>query len=51
MTYQLQQGVYGEIYSVWQIETKLSIPFDPNNIDYQAYLLWLSEGNTPLPPN
>lgn len=25
------------------------IPFDPDNTDYQAYLKWLEEGNTPLP--
>jgi hypothetical protein len=25
------------------------IPFDPDNADYQAYLKWLEEGNTPLP--
>jgi hypothetical protein len=26
-----------------------SIPLDPDNTDYQAYLLWLADGNTPLP--
>ena len=27
----------------------LTIPFNPANTDYQAYLKWLDEGNTPLP--
>jgi hypothetical protein len=27
---------------------QLSIPFDPANIDYQAYLKWLEEGGIPL---
>ena len=28
---------------------KDSIPFAPDNTDYQQYLKWLSEGNTPTP--
>ena len=27
----------------------LSIPFDPDNTDYQEYLEWVAEGNTPDP--
>jgi hypothetical protein len=26
-----------------------SIPFDPANTDYQAYLAWCAKGNTPQP--
>jgi hypothetical protein len=32
-----------------RLSDKFVIPFDPANTDYQAYLKWLDEGNTPLP--
>jgi hypothetical protein len=34
---------------VLRIEDNAFIPFDPANTDYQAYLKWLEEGNTPEP--
>ena len=34
---------------VYRIQDETWIPFDPANTDYQAYLKWLDEGNTPLP--
>ena len=34
---------------VVRIGDQAFIPFDPANMDYQAYLKWLSEGNQPLP--
>jgi len=49
MTYKLIKNTGGEIDCVLNINTKSSIPFDPDNTDYQAYLAWLELGNEPLP--
>ena len=34
---------------IWRLSDSASIPFDPDNTDYQAYLRWIAEGNEPLP--
>jgi hypothetical protein len=50
MTYKLiLDPVTKEANSIQKVESGSFIPFDPANADYQAYLKWLEEGNTPLP--
>ena len=34
---------------VLRVSDNTFIPFDQANTDYQAYLVWLAEGNTPSP--
>jgi len=48
-TYKLLKDAFGNSIEVVLRSDKTSIPFDPANSDYQAYLAWLAEGNTPLP--
>ena len=46
-----------DLYGVEQIHVQrdngdgsfTSFPANPDNTDYQAYLAWVAEGNTPLP--
>jgi hypothetical protein len=48
MNYKIIKDKYGNDCSLLRTDG-LSIPFDPDNTDYQEYLKWVAEGNTPEP--
>jgi hypothetical protein len=46
--YKLHFGALNQQF-VYRLSDGACIPFDPANTDYQAYLKWVAEGNTPTP--
>ena len=48
--YKLTNDILGNPLSVvLRLSDKAYIPADPDNTDYQQYLKWVAEGNTPEP--
>jgi hypothetical protein len=49
MMYQIQNDFQGNPVAITIVGQIISIPMNPDNTDYQAYLKWVAEGNTPEP--
>jgi len=49
MMYQLTNPTLSGQRFVYRFTDGAFIPFDPANTDYQQFLRWCEEGNTPLP--
>jgi hypothetical protein len=44
-----KDAISGNISCVTKLDENLVISMHPDNTDYQAYLKWVADGNTPLP--
>ena len=47
--YKLKKQLDTKTFIIIKTDNNTSFLQDPANTDYQAYLKWVSEGNTPLP--
>jgi hypothetical protein len=47
--YKLINDRFGNLACILRTSDNASIPTDPANTDYQKYLEWVAEGNTPEP--
>ena len=45
----IQDPITNSVQVVLRLADNAFIPFDEANTDYQEYLKWLAEGNTPEP--
>jgi hypothetical protein len=48
---EVKHPMTGLVTMILRIADNTFIPIDPANGDYQEYLAWLAQGNTPLPAN
>jgi hypothetical protein len=49
MYQEIKSSFTNKVACIKRLEDNASIPINLDNTDYQAYLLWLAEGNTPEP--
>ena len=45
----IKNNFTNDVNMVKRLSDNSFIPFDPANTDYQQFLAWVAEGNTPTP--